>query len=178
MTAATRSLGISSTPNTPRGTAGVREQLADRQRAAADVGGVLEHRAVARAQARRGEAEHLPQREVPRHPGEHGAERLERDEAARAVARERLVGEELGGMLREPGARERALLHLGAGLRQGLAHLGGDQRGERVAALEEQLADPRDQRAALGDGGRPPLRVRVPRRRRAAASTSRSECTG
>src|SRR5690242_21290965 len=40
---------------------------------------VLQQRAVAGHQGRRGEAEHLPERKVPRHHRQHDAERVERD---------------------------------------------------------------------------------------------------
>jgi hypothetical protein len=117
---------------------------------------VLEHPAVTGAEPRRRKAEHLPEREVPGHPGKHGAERLEGDEAAWTVARGGLVSKESGRVLREPIARERAFLDLGARLGDGLAHLRGDQRGQRVAALPEEAADRGHQPAAVPDGRRPP----------------------
>ena len=65
--------------------AGALEDLLDGQRAAGHVGGVLEHGAVAGHQRRRGEAEDLPEGEVPGHDRQHHAERLERDVALRSV---------------------------------------------------------------------------------------------
>jgi hypothetical protein len=55
-----------STPNTPAGSPAARAPR-DGVGAARHVGGVLEQRDVAGHQRRRQEAEHLPDREIPRH---------------------------------------------------------------------------------------------------------------
>ena len=61
---------------TSAGRPGVAEDLLDGQRAAGDVGRVLEDRGVAGQQGGRGEAQDLPEREVPRHDREDDAQRL------------------------------------------------------------------------------------------------------
>ena len=54
---------------------GVAKDLLDVQRAARNVGRMLEHADVPGHQRGRGEPKHLPKWKVPRHDGEHGAER-------------------------------------------------------------------------------------------------------
>ncbi len=61
------------------------EDVLDGQRALRHVRRVLEEADVAGHQRRRGEAEHLPEREVPGHDGQHDAERLVADVALRAL---------------------------------------------------------------------------------------------
>ena len=96
--------------------AGLVKHVLDRQRAAGHVTRVLQERAVARHQRRRGEAEDLPEGEVPRHHCEHDAERIEGDERLLTVEVDRLVGEIACGMVREPVAVERAFLDFGAAI--------------------------------------------------------------
>ena len=69
------------------------EQLFERERALRHVRRVLEQADVAGGDRRRREPNHLPERKIPRHHGEHDADRLERDEAALAGNIDRLVGE-------------------------------------------------------------------------------------
>ena len=73
--------------------AGLVQHLLDRERAAGHVAGMLQQRAVAGHQRRRGEAEHLPEREIPRHHREHDADRVEGDERFGPADVGRLVGE-------------------------------------------------------------------------------------
>ena len=73
--------------------AGLMQHLLDRQRAARHVAGVLQEHAVAGHQRGRGGAEHLPEREIPRHHREHDADRIEGDERFAAADVGRLVGE-------------------------------------------------------------------------------------
>ena len=63
------------------GKAGAAEDVLDGQRALRHVRRVLEQPDVAGHQRRRGEAEHLPERKVPRHDRQHDAERLVADVA-------------------------------------------------------------------------------------------------
>ena len=77
--------------------AGVDEQLLERERALRHVRRMLEQPDVARHERRRGEADHLPERKIPRHHREHDAERLEGDVAALAFDVDRLVGEKALG---------------------------------------------------------------------------------
>ena len=89
------------------------EHVLDRERAAGHVRRVLQHGRVARHQARRREAEHLPERKVPRHHREHDAERIERDVSSIAPRyRTRSAREESRRVVREIVAGGRAFLHL------------------------------------------------------------------
>ena len=86
--------------------------------------------------AGRGEAEDLPEREVPGHDREHRPERLVADDSSRrASVGDRLVGQEALGVLGVEAADPGALLRLGHGRADGLAHL------ERHAAAPLGLAD-------------------------------------
>ncbi len=73
---------------------GVAEDLLDGKGAAGNVRGVLQQADVARHQGRGREAEELPEREIPRHDGEHRPERVVADEAAGGVGDDRLLSEE------------------------------------------------------------------------------------
>ena len=135
----------------------VAEDRLDRQRAPRHVRGVLEDAGVAGHQRRRGEAEHLPEGEVPRHDREHDAERIEADVARRASVSRGCVGEEalrvLGVVVAGPGA----LLDLGLGLDDRLAHLEGHGDGVGGQVFSQEA---RDLAHAVGPGRkrhRPPL---------------------
>ena len=121
------------------GEAGAAEEVLDGQRALRHVRGVLEQPDVAGHQRRRGEAEHLPEREVPRHDREHRAERLVGDEAPRGAGLDGLVGEEPLGVLGVVAAAQRALRRLLDGGLERLAHLGHHQAAERVLLGLEDL---------------------------------------
>ena len=103
-----------------------------------------------------GKTEDLPEGEVPRHHRQHGAEGLEGDEAAGHIAGEGLVGEEAGGVLRVVVAGEGALLHLGLGLGDHLAHLGGDDPGQPLPVTAQALRGGAHQPRPLGEAGVPP----------------------
>ena len=85
------------------------EELLDRQRALRHVRRVLEQADVAGRQRRRREADHLPEREIPRHHGEHDAERLERDVAALVRRLRPARRRESGGVVGVEAAARRAL---------------------------------------------------------------------
>jgi hypothetical protein len=74
------------------GRARLAEQLLERERALRHVRRVLEQPDVAGGERGRGEAHHLPEREVPRHHGEHHAERV----VAHAAHALRVVDPRLG----------------------------------------------------------------------------------
>ena len=81
---------------------GLAEDLLDGQGALRDVGGMLEQRGVPRDQPGRGEAEHLPEREVPRHHGQHNAQWLPPGVGAFRADLRRLgglIGQQLLGVL-------------------------------------------------------------------------------
>ena len=96
---------------------------------------------VAGHQCRCGEPDDLPEREVPRHHGEHHAERLVVDERPTRLGGDVAVGQH---RLRSVGVVPTdpcRLGELGTALTQRLAHLHGHQRRPLVASLEQDLAD-------------------------------------
>ena len=140
-------------------------------------GRVLEERRVARHQRRPGEADDLPEREVPRHHGEDDPDRLVADDVAPVARVDGLVGEDAGRGLGEVLARRGALLDLEAGLGERLAHLRHDELRQLLGALAQPGRDRGQQRAALLDRdggatrGRP--RRRQPPRPRSAQGRAR-----
>ena len=129
----------------------------DLERAAGDVGGVLEDGGVARHEGRRGEAEDLPVGEVPRHDGEDDAERLVGDVAGGGVGDDRLVGEEVFGVLGVEVAVPGAFLDFGLALGDGLAHFEGGDAREVGFALAEGARDSVEGGGTLGEGGETPV---------------------
>ena len=69
------------------------------------------------------EPNHLPEREIPGHHGQHRAEREIANEAAVGLGLDRLVAQELCGVLRVVAASQRAFFGFGDGGFQRLAHL-------------------------------------------------------
>ena len=96
--------------------------------------------AVAGHQRRRGEAEHLPEREVPGHDRQHDAQRLEGDVALGGVGLDVLVGQEARGVLGVEVAVPGALLDFGFGFDDRLAHLRRGQRRPRALPLAQHRA--------------------------------------
>ena len=135
------------------GHARLAEDLLDRQRALRHVGRVLQQHHVAGRQRGQAGAERLPEGKVPGHHREDHAERLEADVALGRGALDRLVGQQPRGVVGEPVGRPGALLDLGLGLDDRLAHLRGQQR--RVA----RLVRPQDARRPTA-GGRCACRCR------------------
>ena len=132
---------------------------------------MLEQPDVAGHQRRRGEAHRLPEREVPRHDGEHRAERLVagvrpdrlRPPSASTGSSASICSRVLG----VEAAARRALADLGLGRRERLAHLGGHQLGDCVGLGVEQV----------GGGAHPagPLGERRPPVGRGSAAAARAE---
>ncbi len=87
--------------------AGAGEDLGDGERRLRHVRGVLQDADVARHERRRGEAQHLPEREVPRHHRQHAAERVIAHEAPRGVGRDLLRREEALRRARRSSGRPR-----------------------------------------------------------------------
>ena len=83
---------------------------------------MLEHCRVACHQRRGGEAEDLPEREVPGHHREHDADRIESDEALAGLGLHRLAGEEFLGIVRIELTGQRAFLRFANTVTHGLAH--------------------------------------------------------
>ncbi|MCR5875727.1 hypothetical protein LRS10_17075 [Phenylobacterium sp. J426] len=134
--------------------AGSLEHLFDGQRRARNVGRVLEEPGIAGHQGRCGEAEDLPEREIPRHHRQHRAEGAIDDLGALGAGKlEILLGEVGAGMVGEPIAGRRALFHLGATVGEDLAHLGAHQLGQMVLAIAQDLACGAHQAGALLEGG-------------------------
>ena len=88
---------------------GAAHDLFDGERALRHVGGVLEQAHVARHQRGREKAEDLPERKIPRHHGEHGADGLIADEARGTAEIDRLIGEQALGVLHVVAAGNGAL---------------------------------------------------------------------
>ena len=144
---------------------GVSEDALDLERAARHVRRMLQDARVPGDQGRRGEAEHLPEREIPGHDGEHRPQGFEANVAPRRVRGARLVGQEGRPVLRVVVAHPGAFLRFRHPLRERLAHL--DRHGARVVILAlVQLAARRAQPLdALGDGAPPPVARRRVRAR-------------
>jgi len=117
---------------------------------------VLQDRTVAGHERRRGEANDLPEREIPRHHREDEAERLERDETLSRVRLRRLVREEALRVLGVKVAVPRALLELGQRLADRLAHLEGDEACILVGALAQHRRQRAHRYGALVEGALAP----------------------
>ena len=159
--------------NTPSGAPAGGEDLLERDRGAGDVRRVLEQRHVAGQQRGRGEADDLPEREVPRHHGEDHADRLIGDDRG-------LVGVDAprraapGPCSAKYSHARRALLDLERGLGQRLAHLARDQLAQLLGALAQHA---RDRAQQLARAPRPAAGARR-RRPRAAVASAASICSG
>ncbi len=155
---ATRSEPTRSVLERALGEARLAEDLLDRQGAVGDVRSVLQEPDVAGHQRRRGEAEDLPEGEVPGHHGEDRPERVVADEAAGGVGRDRLLGEEALGVLGVVPADRGALLGLSDAGADGLAHLEGHATAPLGLARLENLRGLRHPGRALGEGRPAPAR--------------------
>jgi len=111
------------------------------------VRGVLQEHHVPGRERRQPGAERLPEREVPGHDREDHAQGLIPHVTLRRGALDRLVGQEAGGVVGDPGCSPGALFDLGLGLDDGLAHLRCHQ-GRKARFLRPQDAGHRPQ-----DGG-------------------------
>ena len=133
--------------------AGLAEHILDGEGALRDVGSVFEKTHVAGHQRGGGEAEDLPEWEVPRHHGQHRADRLVPHPALPRVRRDLLVGEEGGAVLGVEAAGEGTLGRLGHGGADRLAHLERHEAPELVPACLQQLGGAGQAPGTLGDGG-------------------------
>ena len=141
------------------GQSGHREDVLHCDGAAAHVGRVLEEPCVPGRECRGGEPEDLPEREVPRHDRQDDAQRLIAGPAAGPGRRNGLVGQclwaLLGVVLADPGA----LLDLGQGLGDRLAHLRHHQVGQRLLALAQPGGRVQEHRATVLDVRAGPVRL-------------------
>ena len=131
------------------GKAGAAHQGFDGERALGHVGGVLEQADVAGHQRGREEAEDLPEGEVPGHDGEHDAERIPAHVGVGRLRCRRVRAQGCGRRGRRSSGRRLAHLTISArDCGDGLAHLGGDERGEFGGfGLEQSVASLRMQSA-------------------------------
>ena len=145
--------------------AGFGEQLFERQRALRHVRRVLEQADVPGGERRRGEPNDLPEREVPRHHGQHDAERLERDVAlVRRRTSTRSSARNARGVVGVVAASGRALHgFLDRGFDR-LAHLERHEPAVLELALLEQLGGAPKHGDALFDRRAPPRKTRAVRR--------------
>ena len=112
------------------GKAGAADERLNGEGGLRDAGGVLEQSDVAGHEGGCGEAEDLPEGEVPGHDGEDDAEGIPADVAVVAVGGDGLFGEDTLCVFSVVAAAGGAFEDLGAGAREGLAHLLGEQGGE------------------------------------------------
>ena len=152
------------------GEAGVVEDLLDRRSRLGTLRCVLQQHRVADAQIWPREPRHLVVGEVPRHDPQQDAERRPPDHrvALSVEQRDRLVGQQILGVVGVVLVDRGAELDLADGVLDRLAHLADDDLGELALALGVQLRDPSDQRGPFGDG----------RRARPAHRSRRGGCDG
>ena len=139
MTRATSPDPIKQRRERPFRIAGPSEQVLQRQRGLRDVRRVLEQADVADHERRRGEADDLPQREVPRHHRQDRPQRLVAHEAPTGRRLDHLVGQQRLGVLGEPAHRVGALRRLALGRGERLAHLRRQHPGDVGDLAFEQL---------------------------------------
>ena len=143
----------------PAEQSGVVEDLLDRQRRFRALRRVFEDDGVADHQVGGGETGYLVVGEVPRHDAEQRADGFLAYHRRTPTARGQWgVLQELRGVLGVVAVDGRDQLDLTFRLPGGLAHLAGDQRGQRVDAFEVQLGHPDQDRSALGLRRLPPGR--------------------
>ena len=111
----------------------------DGQCALRHIGRMFQHHGIARHQGRCGSAKYLPERKVPRHDGQHHAERVIRDIAFTGIRFHRLGTQEFLAVAGVVFAGAGAFFDFGARFAQWLAHFQRDQ-GCILVALREQLS--------------------------------------
>jgi hypothetical protein len=99
------------------------DHVFDFERALRHVGGMLQQPHVARHQRRSREPEHLPERKIPGHDGQHRPDGLVPDEAAPGAGVQRLVRQQPLAVLHVVAAGQRAFGRLGPRRADGLPHL-------------------------------------------------------
>ena len=139
------------------------EHILDGERASGHVARMFEDGRVARHQRRRGEAENLPEREIPRHDREDRAERIERHEGFRPVPFDRLTRQHTLGMIGEVIAVQGAFLDLAEALGPGLSHLGGHERGKLLLAAAQTCSRGLHHLRTLAEGRLTPVLERFMR---------------
>ena len=112
---------------------------------------MLEQADIARHEGGRGEAEYLPEREIPGHHGEHGADRLIADEGAAGTRVYGLVGQQAFAVLGVIAASERALGGFGARGGDGLAHFERHQAAQAVLLVFQNLGGGGEPAGARGE---------------------------
>jgi hypothetical protein len=143
------------------------EGVSQHHRTGGRVGCRLQHNHIACGNRGRGEAHHLPEREIPRHNRQNHPQRLEGDITFPRL-RFHLDGlqhalQVVGEVVQPAGA----FLDFGARLLDGLAHLLGDGRGVGFEVIAQRVGDFVQDAGALGVGRLAPAQKRQPRRRQA-----------
>ena len=113
---------------------------------------MLEQADVAGHESGSGEADDLPERIVPGHDGEDGADGTVADEAFFGAGFDDFVGEYLFGVLGVIAAGGGALYGLGDGGFVGLAHFEGHEMSEFIFVAFEDLGGFQHAAGALGEG--------------------------
>ena len=121
---------------------------------------MLEDGRIAGHQGGCGEAEHLPEGEVPRHHGEDRAERLEANVTPGGVRLARLLGEKGLGVVRVVLTARGALIDFGLGLNDRLAHLEGHRARVLSPARSKDARGFAHPLRPRREGCRPPLEKR------------------
>jgi hypothetical protein len=137
-----------------RGEAGAAKDLLQRKCTTWNVRGMLEQPDVARHQGWGGKADHLPEREVPRHHREDRPERQVADVALIGVGLDRFVGEQAPAVFREMAASPGAFLRFRHGRLVGLAHFPGHHLRPPVLLALQDLCRLGEPAGARGEGGR------------------------
>ena len=135
------------------------EDLFDRKRTARHVGGVFQDPRVAGHEPWRREAEDLPEREVPRHDGQHDAERIERDKALTGLGLHRLGRQKSLGVFRVVVAAGRAFLRLGNPIANRFAHLLCHEARILPSIPAQQLGRVAHEGGTLAEAGRAPPEI-------------------
>ena len=180
MIAATSLDSTSRLVKTPSGRPARRKRSSMQRRRLRHVRRVLEQPDVADHEGRRGEADHLPEREVPRHDGQHHAEGLVAHVRRRGRGGDRLVGQE---RLAVSANQRRTMAHLDTSplaaakvlpisvvrIAGHVGHLALEQlgRGDQVAGPFGEGGAP-----VLGEGGLGPVEQRRPPPRGCGPRTS------
>jgi hypothetical protein len=131
---------------------GAADDVFDGERALRDVGCMLEQADIAGHQGRSGEAEDLPEGEVPRHDGEDGSDGLVTNIAAAGAHVDSFFREQALAVFDVVAAGEGAFGGLGARGSDGLSHLEGHGAGEGVFLRFEDVGGGREPAGAIGEG--------------------------
>ena len=137
--------------------AGILEQFTQQVSAAHDVRGMLEHVGVTGEDRRHSAAQHLPDREIPRHHGQDRPQRAVLD--AGFLDLRRLCCQHGRAVLGIPAAQPHALAHFATGLRDRLADFTADHLRKGFGLGFEGAGQGKQVLAALTQRHQPPLPI-------------------